>query len=123
MIVVAIIGILAAIAVPQFNSYRDRAFMAEGYELASPIRQDVVEYYSHRGLFPVDNKECGLPEPNNMIGNFVTGIEIENGVIRVHLANCVIRLASGKIRTIRPAVVKGEPVVPHCMGVWVCFCT
>jgi len=52
MIVVAIIGVLAAIAIPQYQNYVARAQVVEGLNLASAVKTALVEYYSVHGDFP-----------------------------------------------------------------------
>ena len=52
MIVVAIIGILAAVAIPQYQNYVARAQVAEGLSLATVVKTAVTEYYSVHGVLP-----------------------------------------------------------------------
>jgi prepilin-type N-terminal cleavage/methylation domain-containing protein len=54
MIVVAIIGILAAIAIPQFSKYRQRAFNSAALSDAKNLRTDVEGYYSEWFHYPSD---------------------------------------------------------------------
>ncbi|MAF06777.1 MAG: prepilin-type cleavage/methylation domain-containing protein [Acidiferrobacteraceae bacterium] len=61
MIVVAIIGILAAIAIPQYNSYVGRSQVAEGLSLAGSVKTAVAEYYQSNGSWPSSNAEAGAP--------------------------------------------------------------
>lgn len=79
MIVVALIGILAAIAIPQFSSYRQRAFQTEAYSLFDGVRKSIIEYYDFTGAFPSDNFEAGLDEPERLRGKYVVAVTIENG--------------------------------------------
>jgi len=59
MIVVAIIGILAAIAIPAYSDYTERAKVSEIVTLASACKASVSEYYQAQGTFPADNNAAG----------------------------------------------------------------
>ncbi|MDI5891337.1 pilin [Halomonas rhizosphaerae] len=52
MIVVAIIGILAALAIPRYQDYTTRARVTEGLNLVQPVRLAIAEYYSSEGEWP-----------------------------------------------------------------------
>lgn len=69
MIVVAIIGVLASIAVPQYQNYTARAQVAEAFNLASSYKVVMADYYSLRGRFPNSNAEAGLPTEGDISGN------------------------------------------------------
>lgn len=112
MIVVSIIGILAAIAVPQYQEYSIRAQIAESLILVTDIETSVNEYYKNRGKFPKDNSQAGVPEPDKIIGNYVTGMQVENGSIHITLGNRVFNSLQGKVITIQPIVVTGSPDSP-----------
>ena len=60
MIVVAIIGILAAIAIPQYAEYTNRARVSEGLQLAAGAKTAVSEFYSANNAYPSSNPEAGL---------------------------------------------------------------
>ena len=84
MIVVAIIGILAAVALPAYQDYTKRAHVAEGLSLAAGAKAAVTEYYSSEGTFPKDNPEAGLAGATDIKGNAVKSVGIgENGVITI----------------------------------------
>ena len=59
MIVVAIIGILAAIAIPAYSDYTERAKVSELVTLGSACKASVSEYYQAQGTFPTDNNAAG----------------------------------------------------------------
>ncbi|MCL4763458.1 MAG: pilin [Burkholderiales bacterium] len=84
MIVVAIIGILAAIAIPQYAEYTNRSKVSEGLQLAAGAKTAVAEYYSSVGAWPVDNVGAGLAAANQIAGNNVSGVAVgANGVITI----------------------------------------
>ncbi len=60
MIVVAIIGILAAIAIPAYQDYTIRSQLTEGLNLAGAVETGVAEYFANTGSFPTDNSSLGL---------------------------------------------------------------
>lgn len=117
MVVVAIIGILAAISLPAYQNYIVRAKIAESMSLASEVQSTVKEYYKYHTKFPQDNLAAGAPKPEHLLGNYVSGIEVENGAIHVTLGNKVNTPLDGKILSIRPIYVTASPDSPIS---WVC---
>jgi type IV pilus assembly protein PilA len=84
MIVVAIIGILAAIAIPAYQDYTIRAQVSEGLNLSGAAKAAVTEYYQDQGAFPADNATAGLEAANAILGKYVTGVAVSGlGVITV----------------------------------------
>lgn len=87
MIVVAIIGILATIAIPAYQDYTIRAQVAEGLSLSSSAKASMGEYYVNRGAWPVDNAEVGLSAPGTIVGKYVISVEVAANVITVTYGN------------------------------------
>ena len=87
MIVVAIIGILAAIAIPAYQDYTIRAQVSEGLNLADGSKTAVVEFYQDRGTWPTDNTEAGVSAHSTIVGKYVTDVQIGNNVITVTYGN------------------------------------
>lgn len=85
MIVVAIIGILAAIALPAYQDYTARAKVSEGISLASGAKTAVSEYFASEGRWPVSNSEAGLASAAQITGGSVASVEVQSasGAIRV----------------------------------------
>lgn len=79
MIVVAIIGVLASIAVPQYQNYVGRAQVSEALNLMSPAKIAISEYYVTRGEFPTTNEQAGLSEPSQMSGKYVASVDVSPG--------------------------------------------
>jgi len=87
MIVVAIIGILAAIAIPAYQDYTIRAQVSEGLNLSGAAKAAVTEFYQDQGVFPADNATAGLEIPGNITGKYVTQVAVANNVITVTYGN------------------------------------
>ena len=87
MIVVAIIGILAAVAVPMYLDYTVRSQIAEGLNLSSGAKAAVTEFYQDRGVFPTNNAEAGVEAAANIQGKFVGSVTVVNDVITVQYGN------------------------------------
>jgi len=87
MIVVAIIGILAAIAVPMYLDYAVRSQIAEGLNLSSGVKSATTEFYQDRGVFPTNNAEAGVETAANIQGKYVGSVSVVDDVITVQYGN------------------------------------
>jgi len=83
MIVVAIIAILAAIAVPAYQDYLVRAQVSEGMELAAGGKTAIWDFFSDKGRFPANNGSAGLPSAASISGKYASSVDVSNGVIKV----------------------------------------
>ena len=76
MIVVAIIAILAAIAIPAYQNYVIRAQVSEGMSLADGAKTAMSEYYTNKGTFPTTNNLAGLAAATSITGNYVSSVNV-----------------------------------------------
>ena len=76
MIVVAIIAILAAIAISQYQDYVIRSQVSEGSSLADGTKTAVAEFYNNYGRFADDNASYGLSAPASIVGKYVSGVDV-----------------------------------------------
>nr|WP_284691340.1 pilin [Pinirhizobacter soli] len=86
MIVVAIIAILAAIAIPAYQDYTIRAQVSEGISLSTGAKTAIWDFVSDKGRYPQSNGSAGLASPTSVKGNYVSSVTITNGVVRVAYA-------------------------------------
>lgn len=87
MIVVAIIGILSAIAIPAYLDYTVRTQIIEGISLSAGAKSAVSEFYQDRGDFPTDNTEAGIDIAANISGKYVSSVSVASQVITVRFGN------------------------------------
>ena len=115
MIVVAIIGILAAIAVPGYQTYTARAQTSEAMGLASALRSEIAgTVFVHTGtLSGVSSGAYGILPPSSYQGNYVDQIEVSNGVINVRLGNSANPVVSGDVITLSPSL-SGGSIIWNC---------
>jgi type IV pilus assembly protein PilA len=81
MIVVAIIAILVAIAISQYQDYIIRSQVSEGASLADGAKTALAEFYNNMGRFPSTNASAGLSSPDQIKGNYVNRVNGANGII------------------------------------------
>ena len=108
MIVVAIIGILAAIAIPAYQDYTIRAQVSEGLNLAGGAKAAVSEYTMDRGSFPSDNNQAGLSTNTTINGKYVRQVTNNNGVVEVIYGVDAHTTLSGSQLVLSPATSAGS---------------
>ncbi|HFB6866099.1 TPA: pilin [Neisseria gonorrhoeae] len=88
MIVIAIVGILAAVALPAYQDYTARAQVSEAILLAEGQKSAVTEYYLNHGKWPEDNTSAGVASPADKIkGKYVQKVEVAKGVVTAEMAS------------------------------------
>jgi type IV pilus assembly protein PilA len=110
MIVVTVIGVLAAIAVPFYLGYLTRAKVAEGMLLVQPAQTAIASHYGEFGQFPADNTDAGLQPPAQMGGRYVKSVEVQaSGIIVVTFGDSALLN-----ETITFTPLPGKPVEWTC---------
>ncbi|HEZ1619402.1 TPA: pilin [Neisseria meningitidis] len=85
MIVIAIVGILAAVALPAYQDYTARAQVSEAILLAEDQKSAVTEYYLNHGEWPGDNSSAGVASSSEIKGKYVKEVKVANGVITAEM--------------------------------------
>jgi type IV pilus assembly protein PilA len=113
MIVVAIIGILAAIAIPAYQDYTIRAQVTEGLNLASDLKAGIAEFYANEGRWPADETEIGLVA-GDKTGKYVTGLTVVDGLITITFGDQANANIAGETLGLQPGLSDNFDVL------WVC---
>ncbi|EMT2600840.1 pilin, partial [Neisseria gonorrhoeae] len=85
MIVIAIVGILAAVALPAYQDYTARAQVSEAILLAEGQKSAVTEYCPNHGKWPADNGAAGVASPSDIKGKYVQKVEVAKGVVTAQM--------------------------------------
>jgi type IV pilus assembly protein PilA len=118
MIVVAIIGILAAIAIPAYQDYTIRAQVSEGLNLSGGAKAAVSEYYMDQGAFPTTNTIAGISAGNAILGKYVASVQVGAlGVITITFSNVAPQAAH---QNINAATLTMSPVDAGGSITWAC---
>ena len=112
MIVIAIIGILAAIAIPAYQNYTIRAQITEGLTLADGWKTAIAEYYANTGVMPA--AVANLAGTVSTIGKYESGITISSGSILVTYGNSANAKITGSTLGLIPYTNANNDVLWQC---------
>jgi len=118
LIVLAVLGILALIAIPAMQDGVLKRQVKDGMQLAALAEAGVQASYAvSAGALPLDNKAAGIPDHDKIVGNFVKDVNVTAGAITLTYGNNASKAIDGKKVTLRPAVVPDQPMIPIA---WLC---
>lgn len=120
MIVVAIIGILAAIAIPAYQDYTIRAQVSEGLSVAAGAKTSMTEFINQYGRLPTaGNASIGIAQAGSIQGSYVTSVTANaDGSIDIAYGNNANENINGDTLTLRPAT--DAMPSPTTNVAWVC---
>jgi type IV pilus assembly protein PilA len=115
MIVVAIIGILASLAVSAYQTYTVRAQISEGLTFAGGAKGPIVESFNSSGVPPADLTAAGMPpNPTDIRGSYVSQLNVDNGRIDVTFGNRVHQDAFGDTLSLTPYQTASGTIIWRC---------
>jgi type IV pilus assembly protein PilA len=115
MIVVAIIGILAAIAIPAYQDYTIRAQVSEGLNLSGGAKAAVTEYFQDRGILPTNNLQAGIAVNTTIVGKYVSQVDVgAEGVISVTYGGVAHAILIGNHLEMLPDTTNAGSVAWNC---------
>ena len=116
MIVVAIIGIVASIAIPLYTDYLIRTQVGEGISLSASAKVAATEYFQEKGVFATTNVSAGLATGTNIVGGYVSQVQlVAAGAIQITFGNRVHPNINGAVLTMTPTS-NGGSVTWDCSG-------
>jgi type IV pilus assembly protein PilA len=118
MIVVAIIGILASLAISAYQTYTVRAQVTEGINMAAGAKVPVADAYTNDGFAPVDRAAAGLtPLATDTRGNYVSQVAINDGRIDITFGGPKVNATIiGDTLSITPYESAGNTIIWRCGG-------
>jgi uncharacterized membrane protein YhaH (DUF805 family)/Tfp pilus assembly major pilin PilA len=111
---IAIVGILAAIAIPAYQDYTIRAQVSEGLNLAAAARASVADAYLRTSSTPADRIEAGMSaDATDSAGKYVASVDVAYGTILVSYGNESNSMVAGRVLALQP-FVRDQAVVWRC---------
>ncbi len=117
LIVMVIIAILALMAAPSFQDQIIRDQINKALPLADIVKTPNAASWTALQNFPADNAAAGLPPADKIVNDAISSVAVQDGAINITFGNRANAVISGKVLSLRAAVVEDAPIVPVT---WVC---
>ena len=117
MVVITIIGILAAIALPQYDKHIVKAQVTDALSLLESSKDEIAQYYVSTGYFPANNAMAELPAPEKLLGNYTQQVQVQDGALHLQFGFKAHKELQDNWLTLRPMIVKDSPKSPMT---WIC---
>jgi len=117
MIVLGVVAILMLMAIPSYQEKATRDQIIEALPLADIAKPPIAAAWAASQPLPASNAAAGLPSPDRIVNNYISSVTVDQGAIHITFGNRASAMISGKMLTLRPAVVLDAPIVPVT---WVC---
>ena len=115
MIVVAIIAILAAIALPAYQDYIIRSQVSEAATLLDGTKTTTTEFFQNKGYFPATNLSAGMATATSITGNYVTQVATVSGLTTATMGNNAnLAIAGGTLQISAITIASGGSVRFRC---------
>ena len=116
MIVVAIIGILASLAISAYETYTVRTQVTEGINMAGSAKVPIIDAYTNDGVAPASRIEAGMSaDPADTSGNFVSEVNVSNGRVDILFGGPKAHAdIVGETLSLTPYVTTGRTVIWRC---------
>jgi len=115
MIVVAIVGILASVAISSYQTYTIRSQVTEGLSLAGNAKTPIVDSFLESGEAPSNREEAGMtPEPTDTFGKYVQSVAVVDGRVDVTFGNDAHAIINNSVLTLTPYETDDGSVIWRC---------
>ncbi len=116
MIVVAIIGILASLAVSAYQTYTVRAQVTEGISMASGAKVPIVDAYTNDGVAPASRADAGMSvNPTDTRGAYVSQVDVSNGRVDITFGGTQANVQiAGAVLSLTPYETAGNTIIWRC---------
>lgn len=101
MVTLAIVGVLAAIAIPAYQRHTGRAQVAEGLQLSQQVKTAMAAQWAATGVFPANNSAAGLASPTRISGKYVTSVEVYPTNVQMWVGSIIITYGNQALPPIR----------------------